>query len=675
MNKSDQTCAICNEIFASQKGLNIHIARNKHCDTGYQRKFGGFITNDASTETNSKQVDNCSFILSDTAIDSCLESDSNVARLPLRRSPSPDSSLVVDGEKGSSKRTKYNSCTVLHQTSLNGNSIHVSKTDFDPKNCTNDADDVEYASTANEYPCNLSDQPSEAIGSLSVPSNALIPYNRIMMETNTDELGIPLFSREDYIRSELISILNRNRAHLTAYKEVMDWAQQATLDNYPFLSPYNPSRANVIDELRARTGTFGLIPEVRHLRLPCSRKIVRITFFKAPAVLSSLLTSYDLNKDDNYLFHNDDPFADPLRNSEMPLGDINTGRCYLQSYRTLCKGENDVLLLIPIAIDKTHCDSKGRLVMEPINVSLGIHKRHIRQLSKANRPLGYISHDPILSDVDPSVKVFEFDPLPYASFIRNKSVSKAALNCNNYHAQILFIFKESGFLDLQDRGFRWSLPYKGEVHNVIFRIVVPFIVGDTEGHDYICGKFSAVQSQKSYNPSFLLCRQCECPFNQSDISGSKFRFRYSYRVKNLITKGSVQQLKDDGLWPVVNAFDHIRFGFHNKRGLFGACPGEILHMLQLGLFQFVIVSYYQQIGPSSNECDEVEKIFRYVGNNLQHQSDRDLPRTYFSNGFHDGKIYAGMRFRVVCLLCCSPCTLHVIMTSLLIDQSGRRKED
>jgi hypothetical protein len=33
---------------------------------------------------------------------------------------------------------------------------------------------------------------------------------------------------------------------------------------------------------------------------------------------------------------------------------------------------------------------------------------------------------------------------------------------------------------------------------------------------------------------------------------------------------------------LINAFDSVRFGLHNNRGIFGACPGEILHLILLG---------------------------------------------------------------------------------------------
>ena len=55
------------------------------------------------------------------------------------------------------------------------------------------------------------------------------------------------------------------------------------------------------------------------------------------------------------------------------------------------------------------------------------------------------------------------------------------------HIQIGFILKESGFLDLQCKGFHWKLHYKEKVYPVVLHPYIPFIIGDTEGHDCLCG--------------------------------------------------------------------------------------------------------------------------------------------------------------------------------------------
>jgi hypothetical protein len=54
---------------------------------------------------------------------------------------------------------------------------------------------------------------------------------------------------------------------------------------------------------------------------------------------------------------------------------------------------------------------------------------------------------------------------------------------NEMHMQIKFILEESGFLDLQCNGFNWMLHHNGKVYPIVLRPYIPFIIGNTEGHD------------------------------------------------------------------------------------------------------------------------------------------------------------------------------------------------
>ena len=55
--------------------------------------------------------------------------------------------------------------------------------------------------------------------------------------------------------------------------------------------------------------------------------------------------------------------------------------------------------------------------------------------------------------------------------------------------QIELILRESGFLWLQELGFNWNLFIGGVVCHVTFRMYVPFIVKDREGHDRLRGHY------------------------------------------------------------------------------------------------------------------------------------------------------------------------------------------
>jgi hypothetical protein len=90
-------------------------------------------------------------------------------------------------------------------------------------------------------------------------------------------------------------------------------------------------------------------------------------------------------------------------------------------------------------------------------------------------------------------------------------VSWSTYFLNEMHMQ--FILEESGFLELQRNGFDWMLHYNGQVHPVVLHPYIPFIIGDTEGHDRFCGHYTA-----HFSSVAQLCRVCECPTLEAGYS-------------------------------------------------------------------------------------------------------------------------------------------------------------
>ena len=86
-----------------------------------------------------------------------------------------------------------------------------------------------------------------------------------------------------------------------------------------------------------------------------------------------------------------------------------------------------------------------------------------------------------------------------------------------------------------------------------------------------------------------------------------------------------------------NMFDHLCVGSHNDRGQHGACPPEILHVILLGHYKRLLAIAFDQIGtPSSKAYTAVTNLCIMMGKILQRQSDCNVPRTNFSNGFSSG---------------------------------------
>ncbi|KAI2508835.1 hypothetical protein MHU86_5569 [Fragilaria crotonensis] len=274
--------------------------------------------------------------------------------------------------------------------------------------------------------------------------------------------------------------------------------------------------------------------------------------------------------------------------------------------------------------------------MEPITISHGLLKHEFRRLPIAMRILGYIYHGSAsrkAQKVDLNVDYNEApnDLPPGVATVSNvlkpkKGVTWPTYMLNEYHMQIAFILSASGFLSLQDKGFKWKLQYKKTVHDVVFHPFVPFIIGDTEGHDRLCGHYTA-----RFAKIKQLCRACECPTEMTGYSKSVYRHRKPSHVGGLVREGDVESLRALSQNYVVNGFNKVRFGQHNARGIFGACPGEILHLITLGWFKYCLESFAHQAGAKKGKksaaLEHYDALCADIGSAMVRKSDRDLPQS------------------------------------------------
>ncbi|KAI2511533.1 hypothetical protein MHU86_2787 [Fragilaria crotonensis] len=253
--------------------------------------------------------------------------------------------------------------------------------------------------------------------------------------------------------------------------------------------------------------------------------------------------------------------------------------------------------------------------------------------------LGYINHStpahlPSSADVDSefnSPEELEDDVVRIKNPIHppaNGDLSWTTLLHNDTHMQIQFILKESRFLRLQNCGFKWNFHYNNTIHNAVFHLHVPFIVGDTEGHDRLCGHNTA-----RFMEVKQLCRICECPSYLTGYLKSKFPHRLPKKVDSLVQRGLTGELQSMSQNHLKNGFEGVRFGMHNKRGIFGACPGEMLHLILLGWFNYCLQAFSAHAGPKSQALKDYDALCAKLGCNLSRQSYRDVSRTNFSRGY------------------------------------------
>jgi hypothetical protein len=109
-------------------------------------------------------------------------------------------------------------------------------------------------------------------------------------------------------------------------------------------------------------------------------------------------------------------------------------------------------------------------------------------------------------------------------------------------------------------------------------------------------------------------------------------------VDTLVAAGDAQGLKALAYHLVPTAWKQLDINFgDNPRGANGATPSEPLHQVDLGTFKYGIKAFFMAIGAENCKLHSViDEWARRVGKYLLHQSDRDLPRTYFPNGISGG---------------------------------------
>ena len=90
----------------------------------------------------------------------------------------------------------------------------------------------------------------------------------------------------------------------------------------------------------------------------------------------------------------------------------------------------------------------------------------------------------------------------------------------------------NSYTNIQNNSIFWKIKKDDNsgTYDVVFKpAVVLFIIGDTEGHDKLCGKYT----NRSANVK-RLCRFCNTPYNESDSTIYKFEHNRCDQVNILI---------------------------------------------------------------------------------------------------------------------------------------------
>ncbi len=428
--------------------------------------------------------------------------------------------------------------------------------------------------------------------------------NRCWMDTDT-QAGI-----------ELMNLLHQNGI-VSLYDTIVDW-------HLTYLeAKKRVTKTQLLDKLRKRYNMEKCQPFITRVTLPSSGVKARIPCHDAWAMMVDLLTDPRIVAED-YLWFDDDPFGQPPA-EWLNLVDINDGLAYRRTYEELISpqpftnsGRRRVLLPVICYMDGTVTGFNENLAIEFMKFTLGIYNSKGRDKDHLWRNLGavpqfqavkakavdllqksghvdahgYVSQSE--SDTNtPNVRTFthEFDFSRYINSSDDEE-SMCDIQVPDTEAQDLHVILQvimHGMKQIfRTGGFEWDLFHRGEVKKVQFIPFLLFIKGDTAEHDKLTGRYSArAKGVKS------LCRYCVCPTDQIDNPYADHARKLPQMLADLIRKEDMAALKQLSQQYLFNAWYEFGFGLHNDLSIHGACPMELLHWIQLGMYKYSRSSLFE----------------------------------------------------------------------------------
>lgn len=460
---------------------------------------------------------------------------------------------------------------------------------------------------------------------------------------------------------ELMTMLSSRRVPLLMYEEIFAWH----LNNIGATT--SVPRKGLMKTLRDRYNQNNNRPKIhKSIVLPYSKSKVKLVVHDAKAQILSLLTDPRLN-DEDYLFINDDPFAPPPEDFSV-LGDVNTGKAYRETYKQLIKDPSkEVLMPVILYIDSAVTGQFDSLPMEAMKFTLGIFNRKSRDKHYFWKKIGYMttyqpekSNGQVMLEESKNIDAKSYlsddsdgeddaDAMSINTEDSNHAVvagvtgtddndvvdpTKKSCSQQDYHAMLDVMFESYRELEALG-GIEWNLRYKGKLHHVVFKPFILFVKGDTQEHDKLCGKYLSRAKGVKH-----LCRYCMCPNEETDNPFANHDPKTKTMIQSLVQSADLHGLQQISQQYIDNAMYKLKFGRHNDTGIHGASPLEILHWIQLGLFQQIVQMFFTQTGPSSVLTDKICAFAKAVGSMLGRQSDRDYPNTEFSKGIRTGRLQA-----------------------------------
>lgn len=286
-------------------------------------------------------------------------------------------------------------------------------------------------------------------------------------------------------------------------------------------------------------------------------------------------------------------------------------------------------------MDGISLDARNRLSLTPLNMTLGIFDSATRKRADAWETIYFHPDGEHLS----ANHVNKAEPIE---------------NIINLHTGLRAALESFQKICNDNKGVTWDyLPYNNKLWKVVMRFAIAFVIGDTELHDKLCGRYGSRGRGVSQ-----LCRHCFCP-QELSVNPRMAPIRPLRKPSDLAPDKNAAYFKENSHHNIKNTFHELDLG-ENPQNIHLATPGECLHMHQLGSAKRAVESfeYFVKSLPANPTINRAKlhrlmgKLAQQHGGVLSRQSDRDFPRTKFTSQIltttkKEGSDYAGI---LLCLI-------------------------
>lgn len=413
----------------------------------------------------------------------------------------------------------------------------------------------------------------------STKSNSTYIWDRVKFTKNHRDST--LFSFIDKAMIELFLIHRKCGAPIHLFDDTLNWLKKHITNlieingnpGYKISVRMKkvPSRKAFVSQM------YNQVYSQKHVKKTLPREVdlkidtstfIKFTAFDFREVMIDMMSNEDMMSLENLLFFDKENLS-KIHPRDSDVGEVITSDVFFNAHKRLCKKDNDVLFPLVMYNDEICFDSYGKLKLDPFSVTFGRFPVHIRNQSVAWRYFGFIH----------SIKVYDSD---------SDLDSKKKITI--YHKCLKEIF--SVLKEIQREGgipYTFTLP-DGSKHHVNLIIYVQFVIGDTKGHDHICGRMACYNLKM--NQSVRDC--CVTPIELDDTDHiCKFR-----TINEVVSYKTDEDFNNISFHNCENALYDLDMG-DIDHGIFGATCSEPLHVFEMQLLELISEAFVDTLSASS----------------------------------------------------------------------------